>query len=651
MTTRSFLQLTTHRQLAIHEAFDCMDEQLHAGQTVMARSGSSVCPATAPATVTQMEAGQQPSRPGSHLWQKGEDGLDDTVAITKEVRERKDELERARINAYPRVQPVDSRSRVPVTVAAWLKPQSGTDGPEDTQSKTPAPTACAGRITAVRFSGKKLVFFDLRTDTATVQVKLNYASLQDPKPSTDEFQSLCRLLRRGDHILVHAIASSTRDGKAALEAIRVPVLQSPCLQRFPVADRGAEHVQADATIDRHVDMLTNLDAVRMVKTRHMLVQSIRQFLAEQGFIEVQTPILAGHAGGAIARAFETTATEFPERKLSLRIAPELWLKRLMIGGLSRVFEIGPSFRNEGLDKTHNPEFTTCEFYAAYWTIEKLKAVTEQLLATIPWNTLHLDHRTLADDFRLINFDLARQLSPDATRWIWQDDVDPGAESRAEANPAVLETGPVFPSVDFIPALNTILGIELPNMASPTARTDILSVFERKQIAIPDRPTLPRLLDELSSQFLEPQCSAPTWIENTPACLSPLSKSFIHPTAPNNQAVAARAELFVRGKEVVNCYEEENNPFEQRRKLIDQQRYARELEGGAIDDEAMKVDEEYIKAMEWGLPPTGGWGMGVDRLLMLLTDRDRITDVLTFGNLRAVTKGAEKKAAVRPQSDK
>ncbi|RMZ84456.1 hypothetical protein DV738_g768, partial [Chaetothyriales sp. CBS 135597] len=604
-----------------------MDQQLHAGQTIMARNGPSVCLATGPG-----------------VRQKSENGVLDSVAITKEVRERKEELERARIEAYPRIQPVDSPSRVPATVSAWLHPQLGSDEAEESQSKLPDHITCAGRIVAVRSSGKKLVFFDIRTDTVTVQVKLNYGSLPEPKPSVDEFQSLCRLLRRGDHILVHAIASSTREGKPALEAVRMPALLSPCLQRFPVAERGTEHVLAEANVDRHIDMLTSLDAVRMIKTRNMVVQGIRQFLTELGFVEVQTPILAGHAGGAIARAFETTATEFPDRKLSLRIAPELWLKRLMIGGLSKVFEIGPSFRNEGLDKTHNPEFTTCEFYAAYWTIEKLKATTEQLLAAIPWNSLHLDQRTTADDIRLINFDLARQLSPDTSQWIWQEYVDGGVESRGEASPAVGETGHGFPVIDFIPALNSILGTELPNLASPTARTDLLSVFERKKIPIPDRPTLPRLLDELSSQFLEPQCSGPTWIENTPACLSPLSKSFIHPSAPNSQPVAARAELFVGGKELVNCYEEENDPFEQRRKFMDQQRYARELEGGVIDDEAMKVDEDYVKAMEWGLPPTGGWGMGVDRLLMLLTGRDRIADVLTFGNLRAVTKGAEKKTA-------
>ncbi|RMZ76798.1 hypothetical protein DV737_g4638, partial [Chaetothyriales sp. CBS 132003] len=646
-----------------------MGEQLHAGQTLMARSGPNVRSLASrpppaghvPFTLTS------PCRCFSHgvdLGQKNEAGGLEPGTLTKEVRERKDELDRGRVEAYPRREGTPRQGMPREGTLGEGTPREGTprEGTpreatpredalrEGTPGKAPAPTACAGRITAIRSSGRKLVFFDLRTDTATVQVKLSYASLHAPKPSLDEFQSLCRLLRRGDHILVHAIASSTRDGRPALEAVRVPVLQSPCLQRFPVADRGAGPVQANATVDRHVEMLTKLDAVRMVKTRHMLVQGIRQFLTEQAFIEVQTPILAAHAGGAIARAFETTATEFPGRKLSLRIAPELWLKRLMIGGLSRVFEIGPSFRNEGLDKTHNPEFTTCEFYAAYWTIEKLKAATEQLLATVPWNGLHLDPRTVADDVRLIDFDLARQLSPDTAQWIWQEYVDRGTESAAEANAAVLEPGPVFATVDFIPALNAILGIELPNLASGTARADILSIFERKQIPIPDRPTLPRLLDELSSHFLEPQCWAPTWIENTPACLSPLAKSFIHPTAPNHQAVAARAELFVRGKEVVNCYEEENDPFEQRRKFIDQQRYAHEPEGGAIDDEAMRVDDEYIKAMEWGLPPTGGWGMGVDRLLMLLTNRDRITDVLAFGNLRAVTKGAERKAAVQRQSD-
>jgi lysyl-tRNA synthetase, class II len=200
----------------------------------------------------------------------------------------------------------------------------------------------------------------------------------------------------------------------------------------------------------------------------------------------------------------------------------------------------------------------------------------------------------------------------------------------------------FPELDFIPALNSALERDLPNLASETARSDLLQIFSQKSLPLPSKPTIPRLLDKLSSIYLEPQCQNFTFIINHPECMSPLSKSFIHPTAPNAQLVAARAELFVRAREIVNCYEEENSPFEQRRKFTMQQYYAVADAGAMMDDEAMSIDEDYLRALEWGLPPTGGWGCGIDRLVMLFAGKERIGDVLSFGNLRAVTRGAEKK---------
>lgn len=208
----------------------------------------------------------------------------------------------------------------------------------------------------------------------------------------------------------------------------------------------------------------------------------------------------------------------------------------------------------------------------------------------------------------------------------------------------------FPKIDFIPALNGALKLELPNLASDTARSDLLAIFEQKSLTLPTNPTLPRLLDELSSIYIEPQCQDFTFIINHPECLSPLSKSFIHPTAPNQQPVASRAELFVRCREVVNCYEEENSPFEQRRKFEMQQKYAMLHEDGSgRDDEAMKIDDDYIRALEWGLPPTGGWGCGIDRLVMLFAGKDKISDVLSFGSLRSVARHAERIALENPKT--
>jgi tRNA synthetases class II (D, K and N) len=226
--------------------------------------------------------------------------------------------------------------------------------------------------------------------------------------------------------------------------------------------------------------------------------------------------------------------------------------------------------------------------------------------------------------------------------------DPNRLPRSIMPPIALRArffkGP-YPQLDFIPALNKVLGLKLPNLDAESAARELISIFQVKEVALPAHPTLPRLLDKLSATYLEPQCDEPTWIINYPECLSPLSKSFPHPSPDVAQPVAARAELFVRGREIVNCYEEENSPFEQRRKFMMQQEYADTSAGRTRDSETMEVDEAYLKALEWGLPPTGGWGCGIDRLVMLLTEKQRINDVLTFGNLRSVTRTPESREMV------
>ena len=190
----------------------------------------------------------------------------------------------------------------------------------------------------------------------------------------------------------------------------------------------------------------------------------------------------------------------------------------------------------------------------------------------------------------------------------------------------LDFSPPLRRLDFIPAIEAAVGGQLPELIWPDARDDLLRLFDECNVPLPYPQTLPRLLDRLSTQYLEPQCYEPTWIINHPECLSPLSKSFIHPD--NGQRVSARAELFVRHTELVNCYEEENSPTDQRRKFNDQLRYL------DVDFEA-GIDESYLQALEWGLPPTGGWGCGIDRLCMLFSGTHRIADVLPFGTLRNV----------------
>lgn len=199
-------------------------------------------------------------------------------------------------------------------------------------------------------------------------------------------------------------------------------------------------------------------------------------------------------------------------------------------------------------------------------------------------------------------------------------------------PTTADFSTPFRRIDFITGIEEKINRKLPDLTSADAFEQVTQLFRDLSLPLPEKPTLPRLLDELCSTYVEPECTNPTFIINPPECLSPLSKSFIHPTT--NQRVAARGELFIEGREVVNTYEEENSPFEQRRKFEDQVRYSKAA------NEKEEIDESYLEALEWGLPATGGWGCGIDRLCMLFTGAKRIADVLPFGTLRAVTRRQE-----------
>lgn len=260
-----------------------------------------------------------------------------------------------------------------------------------------------------------------------------------------------------------------------------------------------------------------------------------------------------------------------------------------------------------MDAHHNPEFTTCEFYRAYANLGELIFTTEKLFSEID--------------------KLVRRLNEEKS----SDLPDPSIES-----------APPFGRLEFIPTIEACLNERLPKLDGPNATEQLLAIFRRHELPIPGHPTLPRLLDKLATKFIEPHCQAPTFIMYHPECLAPLAKSFFH--GEIGQRVAASAELFVKGHEIANMYEEENSPFEQRRKFEEALKYR---EGKASPDgtpSSIGINESYIEALEWGLPPTGGWGCGIDRLVMLFTGANRIGDVLTFGTLRnVVTLGRAAKA--------
>ncbi|KAF6226538.1 hypothetical protein HO133_009404 [Letharia lupina] len=462
------------------------------------------------------------------------------------------------------------------------------------ESKPDDEVVVRGRIWSFRVTGSKLAFLDLFQNNRSLQLNshrlqcvLDYTHIAHSIIKAADFKDFLNQLHRGDIYSVKGIPHRTPRNDLSVLATDIPQLLSPCTQSLPAFLLDKETKMRN----RHVDLLLNPQLADIVQLRSEITKFLRQWLLDEGHTEVQTPILADAAGGAVARPFHTSATEFQDRQIALRIAPELWLKRLIVGGFERVFEIGPSFRNEGIDLSHNPEFTTCEFYRSYADIEELINTTERMflgLSRVVTSVVHSNCRALT--------------------------------------PPKIDFSPPLARLDFIPAIEAATGKQLPELTWPDAQAQLLLLFNECDIPLPSLPTLPRLLDRLSAKYLEPQCFGPTWIINHPECLSPLSKSFMHPD--NQQRVSARAELFVRNTELVNCYEEENSPIEQRRKLENQLQYHEE-------DPKAGIDENYLQALEWGLPPTGGWGCGIDRLCMLFSGTNRIADVLSFGTLRNV----------------
>ncbi|KAH6643156.1 hypothetical protein C7974DRAFT_329128 [Boeremia exigua] len=450
-----------------------------------------------------------------------------------------------------------------------------------------------GRVRSVRLAGSKLMFLDIERDTQRLQIMVERKKLSEDD-SEEKFKSLRMVARLGDWVSVEGNPTRTSSGQLTILARKVPQILAPCLHHIPDKVDNAE------TLARrpHIHSLTSDKPADTLRLRALIYDYIRTSFIQSGFLEVETPMFDVNAGGAIARPFETVANEMSNTQIRLRIAPELNLKRLIVGGQDKIFEIGRAFRNEGVDNTHNPEFSTCEFYEVGATLPQLIERTESLVFG-----LHSAIESLRSTY------FPTLTAPEGINF----------------------TAP-FRQLPFIPTIERASGHTLPDLTSPTATADVLTFFESLSLTAPPNPTLPRLLDTLAETYIEPLCQDPTFITHHPEALSPLSKSFVCPTT--SQRVAARVELFIAGREYVNAYEEENSPFEQRRKFMQQQTYHAEGQGA--------IDESYLEALEWGMPPTGGWGCGLDRLVMLFANKKRIADVLPFGTLRNVVSIARTK---------
>ncbi|KAI9146383.1 hypothetical protein BKA69DRAFT_1024135, partial [Paraphysoderma sedebokerense] len=450
-----------------------------------------------------------------------------------------------------------------------------------------------GRITAKRELGSKLVFYTIKNDETTVQV---VSSRQSFKGTDDEFKQANRRLHIGDIAYFSGFPGMTGTGELSMFASSQSLLclcwhDIPFKQKLRDPEKRIRH--------RYLDMIINDDLRTRIRLRMKITNYVRQFLLNRDFVEVETPVLSSQAGGANARPFVTKANAY-DMDLSLRIAPELFLKQMVIGGLDRVFEIGKQFRNEGIDHTHNPEFTTCEFYQAYANLEHLITETEELLSGTDYSSLS----SRVDSYANID--------------------NPGVKVVSFRRP--------FRKINIREELENQIG-KLPDLNNPASTSHLLRVLESHHIHFTGPKTLPKVIDALISHFIEPKCVDPTFLIGHPLVLSPLAKEMAE-----NKGMAARFELFVAQKELVNAYEELNDPIEQRTRFEVQQ-----MNRNLGDRESHPPDEDFCRALEYGLPPTGGWGLGIDRLCMLLGNTKNIKDVIVFPVVKPDRSGAIDKA--------
>lgn len=461
-------------------------------------------------------------------------------------------------------------------------------GLQPSQSMEEVSVQVTGRLMSKRRSGQKLVFYDLEGQGGHLQL-MALANKHQPTPggkltAEEEFRFVHHdLLRRGDLVVVDGYPTRTKSGELSIVPRSVQ-LASPCLHQLPEPNSFTNPESRQRK--RHVDLLVNGHVKNTFMLRSKVIKFIRSFLDQRDFLEVETPVLCSMVGGANALPF-ATRSEALDAPLFLRIAPELHLKQLVVGGLERVYEIGKCFRNEGIDATHNPEFTTCEFYMAWANYQDLLTLTETML-----------------------YDLAREVggSPKVT-------LDVAGRGEVE-----IDFTPPFRVISIPDRLReAVHPLPLPDLNSHDSAPALLEICKRLGVDAPAPHTTARLVDKLIGHFIEPDLMQPTFLVDHPHIMSPLAKQ--HPT---KEGMTARFELFVAGKEVCNSYTELNDPTEQRARF-QAQAEARKLGDG----EAQMVDEPFCEALEYGLPPTAGWGIGIDRLVMFLSRTHHIRDVQLF----------------------
>ena len=472
-----------------------------------------------------------------------------------------------------------------------------------------ATVAVAGRIMAIRAQGKA-GFATLQQGGERLQIYVRLDAVGE------QAFAVYKLLDLGDHIGVTGYLFRTRTGELTIHVERLTFL-SKAMLALPEKFHGLADVELRYR-QRYVDLFANLESRAVFVKRAKVLKAMRQFFDDRGYIEVETPMMQQIAGGAAARPFKTHHNAL-DLDLFLRIAPELYLKRLVVGGFDRVYEINRNFRNEGVSTQHNPEFTMLEFYQAYANYLDLMQITEELIEFIAREV----NGTTTVEFDGNTIDLAKW-----TRLTMREAICEFWPEEAGAKPAMV----AFEDAQVLQARLHAAMSSLEKAVCETAHSSPERIAELKTIhgAISavyydslKRTPVGKSVYNLFEAVVEPFLIQPTIIYDYPVEVSPLSKA-----KPNDPAHVERFEFFAGGFELGNAFSELNDPEEQHK------RFAQQLsERDRGDDEAHQMDEDYVRALAYGLPPTGGEGLGVDRLTMLLTGSKSIRDVILFPLMR------------------
>ena len=484
-------------------------------------------------------------------------------------REKLGKLRELGINPYP----------------AALYPVNATSKSSKDQYREGKKVVVSGRLMSRRIQGKAS-FAEIQDSEGRIQVYFNRDEICPGEDKSLYNEVYKKLLDIGDIIGIEGELFTTQVGEKTI-LVKNFTLLSKALRPLPLPKKDAEGKVFDEFNDpelryrqRYVDLVVNPTVKQNFIKRTKVTNSIRQFFNERGYLEVETPILQAIPGGAAARPFKThhNALNIP---LYLRIANELYLKRLIVGGFDGVYEFAKDFRNEGMDRTHNPEFTVMELYVAYKDYIWMMETTEQLLEKVA--------------------------------------MDVNGTTKLQVGKNELEFKAPYPRVPILEAIKIHTGHDVAGMDE----NELREVAKKLGLQVDDTMGIGKLIDEIFGEKCEHHYVQPTFIIDYPKEMSPLTKE--HRTNP---ALTERFELMVNGKEIANAYSELNDPIDQRERFEDQLKLS---EKG--DDEAMFIDQDFLRALEYGMPPTSGIGIGIDRLVMLMTNNASIQEVLFFPQMR------------------